>query len=91
MTDDRMSPDPQTSQESRDLEDLDLTGLQCPLPVLYLRKALDRARPGTVFTVRVSDPMAKIDLPHLCQTTGDAIDGPEDEGTGRWRFTVRKV
>ncbi len=50
--------------------ELDLRGLKCPLPALMSRRALARAEPGTTIVVLVDDPMAPIDVPHMCRTEG---------------------
>ena len=49
---------------------LDLTGLKCPLPTLYARRALERAAPGTEIEIVTDDPMAPIDVPHMCRQEG---------------------
>ena len=49
---------------------LDLRGLKCPLPALFSRRALARAAPGAVIEVLVDDPMAPIDVPHMCRGEG---------------------
>ena len=56
-------------------ETLDLRGLKCPLPALMTRKALARTAPGTMVTVLADDPMAVVDIPHMCHTHGHAFDG----------------
>ncbi|MGJ8534674.1 MAG: sulfurtransferase TusA family protein [Alphaproteobacteria bacterium] len=45
---------------------LDVTGLQCPLPVLKAQKALRSLAAGDVLQVISTDPMATIDIPHFC-------------------------
>ncbi len=47
---------------------LDLKGLKCPLPALFAKRALTRADPGTTITVIADDPLAHIDIPHMCRT-----------------------
>jgi tRNA 2-thiouridine synthesizing protein A len=59
---------------------LDLEGLKCPLPVLKTRKALGRIAPGARLVVRCTDPMAVIDIPHLCQETGNALESHRQLG-----------
>ncbi|HTQ13067.1 MAG TPA: sulfurtransferase TusA family protein [Rhizomicrobium sp.] len=49
---------------------LDLRGLKCPLPALFARRALERAGPGARLTVLTDDPMAPIDVPHMCRQEG---------------------
>ncbi len=49
---------------------LDLTGLKCPLPALMARRALMRVAPGTILEVVADDPLAYIDVPHMCRAEG---------------------
>jgi tRNA 2-thiouridine synthesizing protein A len=59
------------AQEPKDEgEELDLRGLKCPLPALLARKTLERAAPGETFAVLTDDPMAPIDVPHMCRQEG---------------------
>lgn len=53
-----------------DEQKLDLRGLKCPLPALFCRRALARSRPGTVIEVWADDPMAPVDVPHMCHGEG---------------------
>ena len=55
------------------LETLDLRGLKCPLPALYARRRLERSGPGTQIAVLTDDPMAPVDVPHMCRTEGFAV------------------
>lgn len=52
---------------------LDLTGLKCPLPALLARRHLARAAAGTIVIVPSDDPMAFIDVPHMCTAEGFEI------------------
>lgn len=56
-------------------ETLDLRGLKCPLPALMTKKALARLAPGTKLTVLADDPMAAVDIPHMCHGEGHAVEG----------------
>ena len=49
-----------------DDEIVDLRGLKCPLPALFARRALARAAAGRVLEVWADDPMAPVDIPHMC-------------------------
>jgi tRNA 2-thiouridine synthesizing protein A len=55
-------------------EVLDLIGLKCPLPALIARKALAAASPGAVLTVLASDPLAVVDIPHMCNEEGHNVE-----------------
>jgi tRNA 2-thiouridine synthesizing protein A len=63
---------------------LDLRGLKCPLPALMARRALLRAEPGTSIAVISDDPLAPIDVPHMCAREGfDVISVTRDGTTAR--------
>jgi tRNA 2-thiouridine synthesizing protein A len=49
---------------------LDLSGLKCPLPALMTKRALLKAPPGTTIDVIADDPLAYIDIPHMCEREG---------------------
>jgi tRNA 2-thiouridine synthesizing protein A len=55
-------------------EALDLRGLKCPLPALLAKKKLTQLSPGTMLTVLADDPMAVVDIPHMCHGEGHAVD-----------------
>ncbi|MEH6725335.1 MAG: sulfurtransferase TusA family protein [Hyphomicrobiales bacterium] len=59
---------------------LDVTGLQCPLPVLKAQKALRSLASGDVLQVISTDPMAKIDIPHFCAEHGHRVLRQEPQG-----------
>ncbi len=67
----------------------DLRGLKCPLPVIKTRKRLTALATGTELTVETTDPLAGIDIPHLCQEDGHQLVSSERTETGH-RFTIRK-
>lgn len=52
---------------------LDLRGLKCPLPAMLARKALARLAAGVTLTVQADDPMALVDIPHMCHREGHAL------------------
>lgn len=51
-------------------ETLDLRGLKCPMPALIARRHLAHAKQGATFCVLTDDPMAPIDVPHMCRQEG---------------------
>ena len=55
-------------------ETLDLRGLKCPLPAMMARKALARLAPGAGLIVLADDPLAAVDIPHMCHGEGHAVD-----------------
>lgn len=61
---------------------LNATGLNCPLPVLRARKTLQAMEPGHILQIAATDPVAALDLPHLCNETGHIfLDARKDETT----------
>ncbi|MDA0224162.1 MAG: sulfurtransferase TusA [Rhodobacterales bacterium] len=54
-------------------QELDATGLLCPLPVLKARKRLLALAPGQVLRVLADDPAAVIDMPHFCTQQGHEL------------------
>lgn len=58
----------------RDAEDeMDLSGLLCPLPVLKARKRLESMASGGILKVIATDPMSAIDMAHFCSEQGHAL------------------
>jgi tRNA 2-thiouridine synthesizing protein A len=70
-------------------ESYDLRGLKCPLPVLKTRRRLKTMLSGAELTVETTDPLAGIDIPHLCNEDGHALLLSERTETGH-RFVIRK-
>jgi tRNA 2-thiouridine synthesizing protein A len=70
-------------------ETIDLRGLKCPLPALLARRHLLRASVGTTVLVIADDPMAAIDVPHMCHTEGFEVLAIQREGDLS-RLTLRK-
>ena len=57
---------------------VDARGHRCPVPSLRLRKALDGAAPETRVTLLATDPMARIDVPHLMAELGGRVISIDD-------------
>ena len=55
------------------MNDIDATGLTCPMPVLRLQKALRDLSQGERVTLLASDPMAAIDVPHFLNENGHRL------------------
>lgn len=70
-----------------DPETYDLRGLNCPLPVLKLRKRLITACKGARLSVETTDPLAVIDLPAFCREAGHKLIRTE-EIEGGHRFLI---
>ncbi|MEZ5778323.1 MAG: sulfurtransferase TusA family protein [Paracoccaceae bacterium] len=54
-------------------EDLDASGLLCPLPILKARKRLQGMHRGAVLRLVATDPAAVVDVPHFCAEAGHEL------------------
>jgi tRNA 2-thiouridine synthesizing protein A len=70
-------------------EHFDLRGLKCPLPALFAKRALERAGAGTDIEVLTDDPMASIDVPHMCHQEGFDVVTLERDGDNA-RMVLRR-
>jgi tRNA 2-thiouridine synthesizing protein A len=57
---------------------VDARGHRCPTPSLKLRKAIRGAAPGARLTLLATDPMARIDVPHLMTELGGGVVSIDD-------------
>ena len=55
------------------IDELDTTGLLCPLPVLKLKKRIKNINKGEVIKIFTNDPAAELDIPHFCNETNNII------------------
>ena len=69
-------------------ETLDLRGLKCPLPALMAKKALARSGAARII-VLADDPMAVVDIPHMCHDEGYAVEAVSREADGHHRFVLQ--
>jgi len=68
---------------------LDARGLQCPLPVLRARKAMQTLTSGALLRVLATDPGTVKDFRAFCQAAGHELLQSET-GAGEFRFLIRK-
>lgn len=66
---------------------VDARGHRCPVPSLRLARALEAAVPGEKVVLMATDPMARIDVPHMLGDGPHRLIGIEDAG-GVLRITV---
>lgn len=67
----------------------DLKGLNCPMPVLKTKKALEALGTGQVLRVDLTDIGSKADLPAMIKRTGNELLEMEEEG-GVITFFIKK-
>jgi tRNA 2-thiouridine synthesizing protein A len=70
-------------------ETLDLRGLKCPLPALMARRALARLQPGAIVIVLANDPLAVVDIPHMCGEEGHSVERVT-RNTDHSEFRIRR-
>jgi tRNA 2-thiouridine synthesizing protein A len=54
-------------------KELDARGLNCPLPILRAKKALNDMTSGQVLKILATDPGAVKDFQAFCKQTGNAL------------------
>ena len=57
---------------------VDARGHRCPTPSLKLQKVMREAAPGARLTLLATDPMARIDVPHLMAGLGGRVVSIDD-------------
>ncbi len=70
-------------------QDLDVRGLNCPLPILKTKKQLVTMQPGQILRVRATDPHSVIDFIAFCEKTGHELVDRHEEGD-EFHFRLRK-
>ena len=70
--------------------ELDATGLNCPLPVLKLRKLLLKMYPGQEIKVIATDPGSVKDFESFCSQTGDQLLETK-EHNGKYIYRIKKT
>lgn len=68
----------------------DFKGMNCPMPVLKTKKALDALESGQVLQVEITDPGSKTDIPAMLKRTGNELVDMKEEG-GVFTFTIKKA
>lgn len=68
---------------------LDTKGMNCPMPVLKTKKALDTIDSGQVLEVIATDPGSKSDIPALLKRLGHELVETEESGN-EFTFYIRK-
>ncbi len=71
-----------------DLE-LDLCGLECPLPILRSKKAIAGLAPRQVIHVTATDPGSQKDFPAFSKVTGHTLLESWEEA-GVFHFVIQK-
>ncbi len=68
---------------------LDAKGLNCPLPILRTRKALQALPPGGTLEVLATDPGSVADFAAFCRQTGNELVSSTREGNV-FKFVLKR-
>ncbi len=69
---------------------VDARGLNCPLPVLRLRKRLKGLAAGAAVELLATDRAALRDVPAFCASHGHVVEHIGQETDGLLRFRLKK-
>ena len=68
---------------------LDTSGLNCPLPILKTKKAINSLDSGELLQVIATDPGSVKDISSFCQQTGHELLETSENG-GQFNFLIKK-
>jgi tRNA 2-thiouridine synthesizing protein A len=71
-------------------EELDASGLNCPLPILRAKKALNAMESGKVLRIIATDPGSVKDFEAFSKQTGNELLESTEEG-GKFLFLIKKA
>ncbi len=71
-------------------EELDASGLNCPLPILRAKKTLASLDAGKVLHIIATDPGAVKDFEAFAKQTGNELMESKEEG-GKFHFLIKKA
>jgi len=70
-------------------EELDASGLNCPLPILRAKKSLAGLDAGKVLRIIATDPGSVKDFEAFSKQTGNELMESKEEG-GKFYFRIKK-
>jgi tRNA 2-thiouridine synthesizing protein A len=70
-------------------DELDASGLNCPLPILRAKKALNGLETGKVLRIIATDPGSVKDFEAFAKQTGNELMASAEED-GKFTFLMRK-
>lgn len=71
-------------------QELDCSGLACPMPILKTKKAVDALQTGQVLKMIATDPGAVPDVQAWTSKTGQELLGHEQDGP-KFTFYIKKI
>ncbi|RKZ88072.1 MAG: SirA family protein [Candidatus Parabeggiatoa sp. nov. 1] len=70
-------------------QELDASGLNCPLPILRAKKTLNGMESGQVLRITATDPGSVKDFESFAKQTGNELLDSSEEG-GKYLFRLKK-
>jgi tRNA 2-thiouridine synthesizing protein A len=70
-------------------QELDASGLNCPLPILRAKKTLNGMTSGQVLHIIATDPGSVKDFDAFAKQTGNVLMESKEEG-GKFHFLIKK-
>ena len=70
--------------------ELDASGLNCPLPILRAKKAINALESGQTLKIIATDPGSVKDFEAFCKQTGNELLSSAEEG-GKFVFMIKKA
>ena len=71
-------------------QELDASGLNCPLPILRAKKTLTGMESGKVLHIIATDPGSVKDFEAFARQTGNELMESKEEG-GKFLFLIKKA
>lgn len=75
---------------NRFTQELNAVGLNCPLPILRTKKAIQALSAGEILKVIATDPGASKDMQAFCKQTGHVLLAAEQQAE-RYEFFIQKA
>ncbi|MDG1709330.1 MAG: sulfurtransferase TusA family protein [Emcibacteraceae bacterium] len=75
--------------QSDNLHDLDVSDHKCPIPVLRLRRLLEKLKVGECVKLIATDPMTLIDVPNFCRESGHVVE-EQQEKDDNFLYIIKK-
>ena len=70
-------------------QELDASGLNCPLPILRAKKTLTGMEAGQILHIIATDPGSVKDFDAFAKQTGNVLLESKEEG-GKFHFMIKK-
>ncbi len=71
-------------------QELDVKGLNCPIPIMRAKKIMKSLEPGDTLEVLATDPGSVKDFESFCRATGNTLL-EQDADDGVYRYLLKKA